>query len=220
MQFKVSSYFDNRRAQDFADMGGPYFRFRLHHNHGTCTQHNLLKDLSDTFPHDVFYVAPLFYEYADYQVFAATYTVFSHTAMIGIDALRSFTDAASHYVLYNHRLQVRERSESRDVGTAVTGEELLRELEQHFGVNDTRREVDARSLRRTTQYLEKIHGALLQILHQNGIVAIGQPEPLDMFRGHGPELEMLGNMRRNVQLGALINDLARRFFGAVWIGLG
>jgi hypothetical protein len=41
IQFKVSKYLDHPRAAQKNHVACPYYRFRLHHSHGTSTQHNL-----------------------------------------------------------------------------------------------------------------------------------------------------------------------------------
>lgn len=218
-QFKVSQYLDHPRAKQRADVGCPYFRFYLHQSHGACTQHNLLKDLSDTFPHDVFYVAPLFYTYDEYVQLFRPPNIVNNSVFVDLAPMSVFTDSDRHCVAYN-RSRIHECSESHGLGDVVTGQEFLR----RFKPDAEKRErlAGADDFAKTLDYLKSTRDSLITILRTRGFAAeLLEPPRIDWRRRLFPYVEIgpPDFIYRLVQVATEIDYLSRTFFGALWVGL-
>ncbi len=223
IQFKVSEYLDHPRAAQKNRVACPYYRFRLHHSHGTSTQHNLLKDLSDTFPGDVLYVAPMFYRYDEYGHMYEQNTIASNSVAVDINSMSWFTDSKRHCVAYNQS-QIGEFSEWRDIGKITRLVETLDRLRvQGEAAPIPNREKQDQ----TIAHLKKVREALTTILQKQEIVKEVAHEgwPSDRFSWPRwfPYLDQMDMPREGVvrilELSSEVRRLARSYFGAYWIGL-
>lgn len=225
IQFKVSEYLDHPRAAQKNRVACPYYRFRLHHSHGSSTQHNLLKHLSDTFPDDVFYVAPMFYQYDEYNDLCVNGGVARSAIAVPIKSMSWFTDSERHCVAYNHA-QIAEFSEWRDLGEVAIVADILEELSRQAKLTAS---ADRERQEQTILHLKKVRESLTSTLRKRDIF----PKPLDerwdyerLWRWHPwfPPPEEMGVSRQDairiIQLAAEVLSVARRYFGAYWIGLG
>lgn len=223
IQFKVSEYLDHPRAAQKSRVACPYYRFRLHHSHGTSTQHNLLKDLSGTFPGDVFYVAPMFYTYDDYNDLCVRRNIAANSVAVDVNSMSSFTDAKRHCVAYNER-QIGEFSEWKDIGKVTTLSEVMSGLlsERESPAPGFSREEQER----TTAYLKKVRDTLISTLRERELIG-DVPEREQYYEGPErrwfPPFEDPGapweGIIRVVRLASEVQRIARRYFGALWIGL-
>lgn len=223
IQFKVSEYLDHPRAAQKNRVACPYFRFRLHHSHGTSTQHNLLKDLSDTFPGDVLYVAPMFYRYEEYNDLCLGRRIANNSVAVDINSMRWFTDSKRHCVAYNQS-QIGEFSEWREIGKVTIVAEILDRLRAQGEIVSR---FSHEKQGQTVAHLKKVHESLINTLRKRDIV----PEPSHerwpdykrLWRPWFPLLEEIGipweDVARLLQLANEVRSVARLYFGAYWIGL-
>ncbi len=223
IQFKVSEYLDHPRAAQKNRVACPYYRFRLHHSHGTSTQHNLLKDLSGTFPGDVLYVAPMFYRYDEYDHMYEANTIASNSVAVDINSMSWFTDSRRHCVAYNQS-QIGEFSEWRDIGKITRVAEILDRLRAQGEAAPT---PSSQKHDQTIAHLKNVREALTTILRKQEIATefVREEWPRDRFLWPRwfPYLEQMDmpweGAVRILQLSNEVRSLARRYFGAYWIGL-
>jgi len=223
IQFKVSEYLDHPRAAQKSRVRCPYYRFRLHHSHGSSTQHNLLRDLSDTFPGDVLYVAPMFYRYDEYDRLYLGRVIARNSVAIDINSMSWFTDPKPHCVAYNQS-QIGEFSDWREIGKVTLVAEILARLRAQSGTGPR---FNRENQEQTLTHLKKVRESLVNTLREREI----EPEPLPERRSDYmlrrwpwfPFLEEVGlpweGVARVLELANEVRSVARRYFGAYWIGL-
>ena len=222
IQFKVSEYLDHPRAAQKTRVACPYYRFRLHHSRGTSTQHNLLKDLSDTFPGDVLYAAPMFYSYQEYNDLYLGRGIANNSVAVDINSMSWFTDSRRHCVAYNLS-QIGEFSDWREIGEVTLVAEILDRLRAQI---ETGPRLGREWQEQTVAHLKKVHESLIETLRKREIAPELLPDRPDYDRPWRPWLsfpEEMGaswdDVSRLMQLAGAVRSIARRYFGAYWIGL-
>jgi hypothetical protein len=188
---------------------------------GTSTQHNLLKDLSDTFPGDVFYVAPRFHRYSDYDTKVMGKQVFKDSIIVDLRPMKLFTDSRRHCVAYNSTVFA-EFSDGRKLGPPVSGEEFLAQIER-VSANDVGEEPSPRSAERTIVHLKSVLAGMRSVLNRNEL-ELAEIQGLDVDDDLGGRFQRgredpVRNFIRIGRLIELIRWTAIRYFGASWFGV-
>ena len=101
LQFKRSEHISNRKAaSEYSFYQSAYYRFKLYHQ-SISDQHNILVKLAKAERiNEVYYVAPCFYKYADYNDYYRGKSIVDHSVFVDCGVLKEINDNQTHTISY------------------------------------------------------------------------------------------------------------------------
>jgi hypothetical protein len=130
LQFKRAEFMKLSSAKERYLTNRSYFRFDLHKSREPdigYMQHNLMKQLSEDFPDDTYYVAPLFYEWGHLHEAIVTNSLIANTAFLPLQECEFINDEKPHRVIYTDLGDLWQLSDPKHAKW-INGVELLREV--------------------------------------------------------------------------------------------
>ena len=97
LQFKIPDYIVQKRLSSTSPYPSPFFRIKMW-NRQISDQHNVLKKLSDANPGTVFYVAPVFYKMADFNLHYVSKSISKNSAFFSLNNLPFIKDDDDHHI--------------------------------------------------------------------------------------------------------------------------
>jgi hypothetical protein len=236
MQFKVSCWMRNRTSEEYPTIQKQYFRFdilrrQIDATTKTSSQHNLLKYLSEQQYGPVYYVAPLFYSYTDYEKVTTCGNTLANTIFLDFerDGLRYISDDELHRVAFLPDASAAwQCSQPTSIGPGRRGNSILKEIEKYAG--QRRDHLQGKlQLQRRSEELGKLKTSLIAGVREYvdteptlrgtpdqayELNAFLQREFGQYWGENQPDEQTLAV--KTIGLALDIDELSRRYYGSFW----